>query len=269
MVEKGQRGSFDPSFGGHDARLARVMQAGEQVTSTSFGALLFNRPVKSKVYVTTLRLAVVPDDPGFTNVWSQPWLAISAVRVKKSLMAATAFVTTPSGEMGVDTTKAMAGDIERAWMHLRAVTPAFESCGVRLLPSIDVRCERCDVQLSPAVPQCGTCLRMLTWPDPLNVLAQARMTPDSFLPETFPDGSSTQRGPMVVGLAVLTAGAMCAGNAEFMYDAERLIYAIRNRTRVTADTFAPLPQLRGAGDQRDNEKFWATLITYPQRLTPA
>jgi hypothetical protein len=264
-----KRGTFDPSFGGHDERLAQVLQSGEVVTSSSFGALLvpFGRgPFKAKVYVTTLRLAVVPDDARLTPVWSEAWNKITGVRVKKSLISATAFIEVNDTEIGVDSTKSMAGDIERAWLHLRAVSPTFESCGVKFLPTVDVRCSACGSQVPPANPQCGMCLRQVVWPPPLDTLSAGMVNPDSFLPMKFPNGDDTQRGAVIAGLAVLTFGAVCIGQKDFLAQSSLLIEAIRDKVASDPDDFGNLPILKAVGDQGDNEKFWQMVCCIPQRL---
>lgn len=73
------------------------------------------RPMKGKVYVTTHRVAVVFDVGGMGPAWAVPWGEISAVNTKKSLIAATAFLTTGKDQWGVDSTKAIVRDIEAAW----------------------------------------------------------------------------------------------------------------------------------------------------------
>ncbi len=263
-----KRATFDPSFGGHDARLATVLQPGEVVTSSSFGALLlpFSRPIKAKVYVTSFRLAAVPDDVSVTSVWSQPWNQIDGVRVKKSLVSATAFIAVDGSELGVDSTKAMAGDIERAWLHLRSVSTAVETCGVEFLPSVDVRCAGCGSQVSPASPRCGKCLRTLSWPAPLSALSAEVDRPGTLLPDQFPNGDSTQRDAVVHGLAVLVVGAACTGQTEFLANSKRLVEAIRDRQVLPPESFGDLPMLRGVGEQDSNEKFWRMVCRYPERL---
>lgn len=111
-----QRGSFQPGQGKHDPILARNLDAGESVKSAGFGALLvpMARPMTGKVYVTTSRLAVVLDSG---RMWNAYWSDIVNVEVKKSLLAATALVTTSGGEQwGVDSTKSIVGDINKAWL---------------------------------------------------------------------------------------------------------------------------------------------------------
>jgi hypothetical protein len=115
-----QHGSFNPNQGKHDPILARQLQPGEAVTSCGFGALVMPmlRPMTGKVYVTTSRVAVVLDGG---RMWNATWADITRVTVKKSLLAATALIQTSGGEQwGVDSTKSVAGDIERAWSQSRA-----------------------------------------------------------------------------------------------------------------------------------------------------
>jgi hypothetical protein len=74
------------------------------------------KPMKGKVYVTTHRVAVVFDSADLGAMWAVPWSEIRNLEVKKSLMAATAFLSTADGsEWAVDSTKAIIRDIEAAW----------------------------------------------------------------------------------------------------------------------------------------------------------
>jgi len=264
-----QRGSFDPRFGGHDARLAQFLQPNESVTSSSFGALLaaFGRgPAKAKIYITTLRLAAVPDDPGLILAWSEPWNAISGVRVKKSLVAATAFIRVEGSEIGVDTTKAMAGDIERAWMHMRDQTPSLESCRPEFLANVDVRCSACGSQIPPARSRCRFCLRVVIWPEPLAALSKAIEQPGTLVPSRFPNGDDTQRQSVLSGLAVLTVGAICLGETNFVTRVSKLVDDIRNGLATPPDAYGALPNLRGVGLSVSNERFWNMVTRIPQRL---
>ena len=113
-----QRGSFNPTQGNHDPRMARILEPGEVVTSCGFGALLvpMMRPMKGKVYVTTTRIAVVLDEG---QTWNARWSDITDIRVKKGLLASTANIETSGGQWGVDSTKGIVGDIQRAWPHAR------------------------------------------------------------------------------------------------------------------------------------------------------
>lgn len=71
-------------------------------------------PMSGKVYVTTKRIAVVLDAGG---LWNVPWGDIEHMTVKKSLVAATAFLQTIGGDRwGVDSTKAVVRDIHAAWL---------------------------------------------------------------------------------------------------------------------------------------------------------
>jgi hypothetical protein len=112
-----QRGSFQPNQGKHDPVMARILGPGEAVTSSGFGALLMPmmQPMKGKVYVTTHRVAIVFDGSAAGPAWAVPWGEITAVDVKKSLMAATAVLTTGDDQWGVDSTKAIVRDLEAAW----------------------------------------------------------------------------------------------------------------------------------------------------------
>ena len=265
------RGGFD-QYGSspHDRRFNAVRQESEIVTSAGFGALLLAgmRPAKGKIFVTTLRLAAVLDDPGMPTAWSVPWRDIANVRLKKGLMGATAFVTTGGREIGVDSTKAIVGDVERAWLHLRSVTPVLEHCAAVFPPDIDVRCTGCRSQLPPGIPACSACLRVIDWPVPLAELSAAMANPDSLLPSQFPDGSTTQREPLIPGLAVLVAAAMCLGEVDFVNRVAELVAAIHARRNANPSDFGTLPALRGAGDQRANEAFWAMATSVPSKLSP-
>ena len=266
----GQRGFFDPHGPiEQDRRLAKVLQANETVTSAGAGAILvpMMKPQRGKVYITSVRLAVVPDDPRFTPVWSELWQDIASVRVKKGFMGSTAFVTSLTGELGVDSTKAMVADIERAWAHMHATPRPKDSTFVDYLPSVDVRCGGCGSQVRPGSPRCGMCLRNVKWRDPIDTLSEAIVTPDAFMPEHFPDGTSTQRSAIVPGLATLVATAECLGEFDFTSRATSLIDHIKERQSAPADTFGDLPIMRGAGDQESNEKFWAMCCKLPERLS--
>lgn len=246
--------------------MAQVLQTSEVVTSSGFGALLvpFSRgPWKGKVYVTTLRLAVVPDDPRLTPIWSTLWSDLTQVRIKKGLLGATAFVTVgEAAEIGVDSTKAIVGDVHRAWLHLRAVAPQLEWGRVAFLPTVETRCAACSAQVPPGERRCGMCLRLLSWPPPLDSLAAPEV-----LPESFPDGTPTQRDAVAHGLAVYVTAAICTGDQEFVATASRLVAAIVGREPANPQSFGPLPRLRGlTGEQSDNEKFWQMVCRYPQRL---
>lgn len=264
-----QRGSFDPRFGGHDARLAQVLQSTESVTSSSFGALLApsGRGLsKAKIYVTTLRLAAVPDDPRMLSVWSEPWAAIAGVRIKKSLVAATAFILVDGNERGVDTTKAMAGDIERAWVHMRHQRPMLESCRPEFLPSVDVRCSGCGSQIPPARARCRVCLRKVAWPEPLATLSEAIEQPGTLIPARFPDGEDTQRPRFLSGLAALTVGAICLDETDFVTQVSKLLSDITSKSATPPEAFGTLPNMRGVGQRDANERFWQLAVRIPQRL---
>lgn len=266
----GQRGIFDPRGPiEQDRRLASALQSNETVTSAGAGALLvpMMRPQRGKVYITSVRLAVVPDDPRFTPVWSELWQDIHSVRTKKGFMGATAFVTGLTSELGVDSTKTMVADIERAWAHMHATSPPTESAGAVFLPSVDVRCAGCNSQVRPGSPRCAMCLRRLMWRSPIDVLSHAITDPDSFLPAVYPDGSDTQRGAIVPGLATLIAAAECLEEYEFTDRAGLLVEHIKMRTPAPPETFGALPALRGAGDQDSNDNFWAMCCKLPERLS--
>ena len=71
--------------------------------------------MSGKVYVTTHQVGVVFDGDRMGPAWVVPWGDIAEVNIKKSLMAATAFLTTGEDQWGVDSTKAIVRDIEAAW----------------------------------------------------------------------------------------------------------------------------------------------------------
>ena len=266
----GQRGMFDPHGSvENDRRLASVLQESETVTSAGAGAILapMGKPQKGKVYITSVRLAFVPDDPRFTPVWSELWQDIEVVRVKKGFMGSTAFVTGLTGELGIDSTKTMATDIEQAWAHMHATPRSKESAFAEYLPSVDIRCSGCGSQVRPASPRCGMCLRNIIWRAPLDVLSEALMNPDDFLPDAFPDGSSTQRNAIVPGLATLIATGECLEEYDFVSQATSLVNHIKERQPAAADTFGDLPIMRGAGDQESNGKFWDMCCRLPERLS--
>lgn len=264
-----QRGSFQSgATSAHDAIFQRALQGSEVVTSAGFGALLMPmmRPMKGKVYVTSLRLAVVPDDQRIIPIWSRIWSDIDAVRVKKGFTGATAFVSLADDEVGVDSTKSIAGDIERAWLHLRNVALTTERTSVEFLPSVDVRCSSCDAQVGPGSPTCKLCLRDIAWPSPLDVIAKAHVDPDGLLPARYPDGSDTQRGSIISGLGVFAAAGICTGELAFVQEITRLLQAMANGERVPASTFADMPAIRGIGDAASNAGFWDLARQTPSRL---
>lgn len=265
----GQRGFFDPQGPiEQDRRLAKVLQAKEIVTSAGSGAILvpMMKPQRGKVFITSVRLAVVPDDPRFAPVWSELWQDIASVRIKKGFMGSTAFVTSPAGELGVDSTKAMVADIERAWAHMHATPRPEDTAFADYLPSVDVRCGGCGSQVRPGAPRCGMCLRNVKWLAPIDTLSEAIVAPDAFMPEWFPDGTSTQRSAIVPGLATLVATAYCLGEFDFTSRATSLVNHITERQAAPADTFGDLPIMRGSGDQVSNEKFWSMCCKLPERL---
>ena len=265
----GQRGTFNPHGPiEQDRRLASVLQRDETVTSAGAGALLLpmRRPERGKVYITSLRLAVVPDDPRVTKVWSEAWQRIELVRVKKGFVGATAYVTVDAGELGVDSTKAMVADIERAWVHMRSNSPTVERRPPNFLPSVEVRCGGCGQQIRPGVARCRMCLREISWPQPLDLLSQAVEDPEVLLPETFSDGQSTQRDAVFSGLATLTAAAKCSGEYPFVGQVANLLDHIRGRIAAPPEAFGSLPLMQGAGDPASNAKFWDLCCQVPGRL---
>lgn len=264
-----QRGGYNS--GGpvvHDRLLAKYLQSGEQVTSAGAGALLVPMypPERGKVFITTMRLAVVLDDPRLTPIWATPWNQIDEVRVKKGFMGATAFVTMGDAELGVDSTKSMIGDLERAWHHMRANPPKFEACVPRFLPSVDVRCGSCESQIRPGAVRCRMCMRVVTWPRVLDELSRAQEHPDTLMPSTYSDGSSTQCPAIAAGLSTLVAAAYCLNESAFIDQVGNLVRAIREKRPQTAESFGDLPSLPGAGDQESNVKFWKLACGTPSRL---
>ena len=265
-----QRGSFQPdTHGTHDKAIQQVLQGHEVVTSSGFGALLppTMRPLKGKIYVTTLRLAFVPDERSVTPVWCEPWNGLSQVRVKKGMMGATAFVTVNGFELGVDSTKSIAGDIERAWLHLRNVPLHMETAQPTFLPSIDVVCSGCGSQLRPGSASCGRCLRNARWPAPLDVLGRAGENPSALLPATFPDGSDTQREVIISGLSTFAVSANCTGEMTFIKQIALLVDAMKRRDPLPPNTFGEMPPLRGIGDIDTNRRFWDLARNTPRRLS--
>lgn len=239
------------------------------MTSSGAGALLVPsmRPERGKVYVTTLRIAVVLDDSKLTPMWTRLWNEINHLRVKKGLMGATAFVSTNDSEMGVDSTKAIIGDVERAWLHMRSSKPQLESSSPQFLPTVDIRCGQCGTQVRAGARRCSMCLRLLAWPRVLDELSAAMANPALLLPSEFPDGRSTQREVMFAGLATLVAAAYCLNVTEFIDRVEQLLSAIKLRRATPASAFGHLPPMHGTGDPESNEKFWQIACGIPSRLS--
>lgn len=264
------RCGFDPKAASpHDRRFNAIKQNAEVVSSAGFGALLVPglKPSKGKIFVTTIRLAAILDDPRMPPSWSAKWCDMSNIRVKKGFMGATAFVTSNDFDLGVDSTKAIVGDIERAWLHLRGVKPTLEHCHAQFPPQIDVLCSACGGQIPPGSPTCRFCLRVVDWPTPLAELSRAQEHPDSLLPERFPDGSPTQRDVLLPGLSTLVIAAHCAGETDFVKRAGNLVTAIQQRRNADPDEFGSLPRLRGAGDEEANAAFWRMATKVPSRFT--
>lgn len=264
-----QRGGFETSGSiPQDRVLSSFLQTGESVTSAGAGALLIPsmRPERGKVYVTTLRLAVVLDDSRLTPMWSKLWHEIDHIRVKKGFMGATAFVSTNDSEMGVDSTKAIIGDVERAWHHMRSNQPRLEASSPNFLPTVDIRCGKCGAEIRAGSARCPMCLRLINWPPVLEDLSRAITNPELLLPSQFPDGSSTQREVMFAGLSTLVAAAYCLHLTEFIDQTAMLLSAIKHRRATPASSFGHLPPMRGTGDPSSNEKFWQIACGIPSRL---
>jgi len=263
------RGIFDPlGASAHDRKMGTVLHPGETVTSAGFGALLppGMRPEKGKVFVTSLRLAVVLDDPALTPIWSSLWADILQIRIKKGFMGATAFLSIDGLDLAVDSTKSLIGDIERAWVHLRTVLPQLQIVIPTFMPSIDVLCGKCSTQLRPGTPICGMCLCSVGWPAPLDVLSSGIEVPDSLLPNTYSDGSTTQRSAMVPGLATLAAAAICLNDYDALNKIQQLTAAIQDRSDISPESFGDLPAMKGVGDPTDTAKFWTLACKIPHKL---
>lgn len=240
------------------------------MTSAGAGALLIPamKPERGKVFVTTLRLAVVLDDSRLMPMWTRLWNEIDHLRIKKGFIGASAFVSTNDSEMGVDSTKTIIGDVERAWLHMRSNQPQLELSSPQFLPTVDIRCGHCGTQVRAGSRRCSMCLRALAWPRVLDELATAMANPELLLSAEFPDRSSTQREVMFTGLATLVAAAYCLNLTEFIGRVEQLLSAIRLQQATPASTFGHLPPMRGTGDPDSNEKFWQIACGIPSRLAP-
>ncbi len=224
------------------------------------------RPERGKIYITTLRLAIVFDDQRITPMWSKLWSEIENVKIKKSLIAATAFLGSSDFEVGIDSTKAIASDIERAWLHMRSTQSVLESCSPHFLPSVDVRCSACNSQISPGASLCRMCKRSVSWPKVLDVLSRAQKDPDVLMPATYADGKSTQRDAVIQGLSTIIVAAYCHQSNAFIDQAGLLIDNIQRRTGAQATSFGSLPPLTGVGDQESNAKFWTMMCGIPSRF---
>jgi len=244
------------------------MQSNETVTSAGAGALLLpsRRPERGKIFITTIRLAIVLDDQRVMPMWSSIWSEIESVRLKKSLISATAFIGSPDFEIGIDSTKAIASDIERAWLHMRANMVNLESCAPEFLPSVDVRCSACNSQISPGASLCRMCKRMVAWPAVLDVLSRAQKDPDFVMPAKYADGTSTQRDVVIQGLSTIVVGAYCHQLEEFIDRAGFLIESIQGRSGAPSSSFGSLPSMSGVGDHMSNSRFWDLMCGIPSRL---
>jgi hypothetical protein len=265
-----KRGGFDSSGPiPVDRYFSQYLQSTESVTSAGAGALLIPsmRPERGKIYITTIRLAIVLDDQRITPLWSKLWGEINNVRIKKSLIAATAFLGGSDFDIGIDSTKAMASDIERVWLHMSSNEPALEMCAPDFLPSVDVRCSACRSQISPGASLCRMCKRSVSWPKVLDVLSLAQQDPETLMPSLYPDGKSTQREVVIQGLSTIIVGAYCHQKYDFIDKAELLVESIRQKTGGQPEVFGLLPSMTGVGDQESNSEFWSMICDIPSRFS--
>jgi len=270
------RGNFAPdAHGVHDPVMQQFLQGGEEVKSSGFGGLLsmWSKPDKGKIYVTSLRVAIVLDDRSLKPIVGRAWNVIGLVHVKKGLIGATASVTLDGGDifevLGFDSTKSIAKDIERAWLNSRGVGLPMEGTRPQFAEPMSVRCTECGEVLWPDKPDCACCLRTVKWPAPLDVLARAHadpeiLVPPVLLPLIFSNNSENQREIFISALSQYAVRALCSGEADFVEQITRLVTAMVNRDPVPGDSFGDMPHI---GFSEGDAQVWKIACNFPTKLS--
>lgn len=274
------RGKFAPDANGaHDPVMQKFLQDGEEVTSSGFGSLLsmWTRSEKGKIYVTTLRVAIVLDDQSSKPVIGRAWNVVGLVQVKKRLMGATASVTLDGGiifeALMFDSTKSIAVDIERAWLNSRGFDLPMETTRPQFAESSSVRCTGCGEQLWPDEPSCAYCLRIVKWPAPLDFLVRAHADPEIFVPyalfalinpKTAEDKREEQVNMMIQALTLYAVKAFCSGKADFVEQIARLVTAVVNRDPIPEDSFGDPPDI---GLPEGDIQVWKVACRWPTKLS--
>jgi hypothetical protein len=274
------RGKFDPHARGvHDPVMQKFLQGGEEVTSSGFGALLsmWTKPDKGKIYVTSLRVAIVLDERSSRPIVGRAWNVVGLVHVKKKLMGATASVTLDGGNLfealGFDSTKSIAVDIEHAWLNSRGVSMPMETTDPQFAEPSGVRCSGCGEKVWPEEPSCAFCLRLFNWPAPLDFLVRAQADPEIFVPSALlplmhPKGAEDQREEqrkmMIQALTLYSVKAFCSGRAEFVEQITRLVTAVVNRDPISEGSFGDPPDI---GLAEGDVQVWKLLCRWPSRLS--
>jgi hypothetical protein len=264
--------SFNPEKSEFDELMQLFLHSKEHVKAVGPGGYkVFPDREESwgKLYVTNLRIAVIPKDRSKRVIHNLMWEDVVSVQSKKHLHYSAALLTdryaglTSFGSVKKSIIKEI--DLSFSQKSRQILKPDETTINFNE-KAIATFCMGCSSQILPPITQCADCLRKIVWPESMmNVIALAANS-TKYIPKILLNGEPSRGDLITKDVAILSAVCYCLGELDFVAEAERWAETFINSQAISPTDFADFPVLKRFGPHAENERLWNDARKLPAKL---
>jgi hypothetical protein len=248
-----------------------LLQSGEKEIASAKGAFKLSsngEQVVGKVFVTNLRVAVIPLHKSEPVILNLAWNEVKLTQVKISFLYSAALFSKRDGSLiSIASTRSLVKALVQMNKNKSDQLHEMETSNVFFSEKeIATRCEACTALAIPPLIQCKDCLRDLSWPSSMENIIKLASSHSNFLPYQLPSGEPSRGDLITKDVAILSAACQCLGEFEFVQEAERWAESIINGQPIHPSELMNFPVLKRFGPHSENERLWSDAKDLPRRL---